>query len=313
MNHPLDPPSAQPLPLKSLQVFGAALRHKSFSLAAQELHVTPGAVSQQIQKLEDWLGQSLFVRGVRQIEPTPQAQAYWASIAPALASIQQASDQLRLAQAQEVWLSMPPTLAARWFAPRMAGFLQQWPGVSLHLSATTALADFERERVDLAIRNFDGQSKDLQADLLRADEARLYCAPDYARRMALQSPADVQRCTLLHTTQHPYWADWLARFAGLKGAQAAQIQGMHFDQSMLAVETARHAQGLLLCSVILVEAELESGALQELWPQCRLPLNKGYYLVHPRQTVLRPAAAALKQWLLETAQQQRAAGLANHG
>lgn len=301
----MNPAVSQSPPLKSLLVFGAALRHKSFSLAAQELHVTPGAVSQQIQKLEDWLGQPLFVRGVRQIEPTPQAQAYWAAVAPALASIQQASDQLRLAQAQEVWLSMPPTLAARWFAPRMASFLQQWPGVSLHLSATTVLADFERERVDLAIRNFDGHSKDLQADLLYADEARLYCAPDYAHRMALQSPADVQRCSLLHTTQHPYWSDWLARFAGLTSQQAAQTQGLHFDQSMLAIETARHAQGLLLCSAILVEAELQSGTLLEPWPQYRLPVNKGYYVVHPRQAQLRPAAAALKQWLLDVARRDK--------
>ena len=78
-----------PLPLKSLVVFDAAMRHKSFTQAAQELNVTPGAVGQQIQKLEEWLGAPLFVRSIRQVAPTADAQAYWATIQPALSRIQQ--------------------------------------------------------------------------------------------------------------------------------------------------------------------------------------------------------------------------------
>ncbi len=69
-----------PLPLKSLSVFDAVMRHKSFTLAAKELHVTPGAVGQQIQKLEEWLGAPLFTRSIRQIVPTADAQTYWAAI-----------------------------------------------------------------------------------------------------------------------------------------------------------------------------------------------------------------------------------------
>lgn len=110
--------------------FDAVMKHHSFTQAAQDLHVTQGAVGQQIRKLEDWLGVLLFVRGVRQLHPTAEASAYWAGIKPALARIQQASDQLRLSHANEVWLSMPPTLAAKWFAPRMEGFLAKCPGIS---------------------------------------------------------------------------------------------------------------------------------------------------------------------------------------
>jgi len=291
---------SHPFPIKSLLVFDTVMQHGSFVRAAQALHVTPGAVGQQIQKLEDWLHTPLFTRGVRQIRPTADALGYWATVQPALARIQQTSDQLRLGQAQEVWLSMPPTLAAKWFAPRMAGFLTRQPGVSLHLSATTALLDFERERVDLAIRYFDGQDPALQADLLYADEARLYGAPDYIARLGLAAPADLARATLLHTTLLPYWAAWLKAFSPLMTQEISSIPGVHFDQSMLAIETARHGQGVVLSSPILVETELREGTLCEPWP-LRLPVQKGYYVVHPVQATLRPAVLALKGWLLEVA------------
>ena len=294
------------LPLKSLAVFDAVMKHHSFTMAAAELHVTPGAVGQQIQKLEEWLGQPLFVRSIRQIQPTPEAQTYWAAVQPALARIQQASDQLRQLDAHQVWLSMPPTLAAKWFAPRMAAFLQRRPDISLHLSATTDMVDFERDRVDLAVRHFGGQAPGLQAELLYADSAHLYCAPGYAQRLGLHQPDDLARATLLHTTLLPYWRDWLRRFSSLGDAQITQLPSLHFDQSMLAIEAARHHQGVVLSSPLLVQQELRDGVLCEPLG-LRMAVDKGYYLVSPRHTPLRPAAAALRDWLLETAAQEREA------
>lgn len=285
-------------PIKSLLVFDAVMKHNSFTLAAQELHVTPGAVGQQVHKLEEWLGVPLFTRLVRQIQPTAEALQYRAAVQPALARIQQASDELRLRQAHEVWLSMPPTLAAKWFAPRMAGFLALRPDISLHLSATTVVSDFERERVDLAIRYFDGNDASLQSALLVPDEARLFCAPGYTAQHGLRTPDDLARATLLHTTLQPHWRAWLQRFSGLSGAQIDAIAGQHFDQSLLAIEAARYGQGAVLSSAILVEAELREGTLCEPFPG-RLPLAKGYYVVHRSGAVLRPAAQALKDWLLQ--------------
>jgi LysR family glycine cleavage system transcriptional activator len=296
-----------PVPIKALVAFHAAMKHSSFSLAAQELNVTPGAVGQQIRNLEGWLGTPLFVRSVRQVQPTAQALHYWGAVSPALQRIQQASDELRLQQqTNEVWLSMPPTLAAKWFAPRMAAFLQHRPDVSLHLGATTVLSDFEQDRVDLAIRYFDGKDRTLHCTLLYPDEARLYCAPAYARRLRLRTPDDLSRATLLHTTLMPYWKPWLQRFSGLAEDRMDAIAGQHFDQSMLALETARHGQGAVLSSAILAEVELREGWLVEPFPMLRLPVAKGYYLVHRRNVALRPAAWALKEWLVRTAKNERA-------
>lgn len=288
------------LPIKALLVFDAAMRHNSFTMAAEELHVTPGAVGQQIQKLEAWLGVPLFTRMVRQIYPTTEALHYWSSVQPALARLQHASEQLRLHQVNEVWLSMPPTLAAKWFAPRMAGFLAQWPDISLHLGASTAISDFERDRVDLAIRYFDGEDASLEADLLYHDEARLYCTPDYVKEHRLQTPSDLVRATLLHTTLQPHWRSWLKQFSPLSDAQIDGIPRLHFDQSLLAIETARYGQGAVLSSAILTEAEIRDGTLCEPF-DCRLPVSKGYYVVHHKGTPLRPAALALKTWLLHVA------------
>lgn len=244
---------------------------------------------------------ALFTRMVRQIQPTAQAVSYWAAIQPALARIQHASEQLRLSQAKEVWLSMPPTLAAKWFAPRMVAFLAQRPDISLHLGATTTVADFERDRVDLAIRYFDGQDEALVSTLLCRDEARLYCSPAYANAHKLTRPDDLVRATLLHTTLQPHWQAWLRQFSCLTDAQIAAIPSQHFDQTLLALETARYGRGAVLSSAILTKAELRDGSLCEPFA-CRLPLTKAYYVVHPKGTTLRPAAQDLKAWLLEGAE-----------
>lgn len=287
-------------PLKALVYFDAAMRLSSFSLAAAELHVTPGAIGQQVRNLEQWLGVALFTRQIRQIQPTPDAQAYWMQIRPALAGIIDASHALRDRHNSHVWLNMPPSLAAKWFARRMAGFLERHPDVALHLSSSTALTDFSSERVDLAIRHFDGRAPELDVELLHQDDARVYCSPAYARQIGLHVPADLRRATLLHNTLHPHWPDWLRRFAGIELAQAGMIAGIHFDQSLMAIEAARRDQGVVITSQWLTQEEVASAALIEPFAQ-RLPLSKGYYLVQPKYSILRPTVQALKQWLIEQA------------
>lgn len=135
----------------------------------------PGAVGQQIRKLEDWLGVALFVREVRQVLPTEAARAYWQRIQPALAEIADASRKVRDSGSMAVWLSMPPGFAAKWFTSRMAGLLTRYPGLELHLNASAQLVDFERDAIDLAIRYFDGRAPQLDVTLLCTDEARVYC------------------------------------------------------------------------------------------------------------------------------------------
>ncbi|WP_414440432.1 LysR substrate-binding domain-containing protein [Burkholderia sp. 22PA0106] len=284
-------------PMKALVAMEAAMRLGSFTLAAQELSVTPGAVGQQIQKLEDWLGIALFVRQIRQVTPTAEGRAYFARIQPALAEIVQASRRVRERRNHSLRISMPPSFAAKWFAPRMADLLQAHPGIALSLSTSVAIVDFELDGVDLAVRHFDGIDANLAVERLCADAAHAYCSPAYAKRLKLKRPGDLVAATLLHNTLHPHWHAWLARFGPLDDAGIDAIAGIQFDQSLMAIEAAVRAQGVVLTSPVLVEAELAAGTLVEPF-DAALPLPNGYYLVHPRTEALPPSAAALKAWMI---------------
>src|SRR5574343_2032848 len=283
-------------PLNALVVFDVAMRTGSFSRAASELHVTPGAVGQQIQKLESLLGVSLFVRRTRQIEPTPDAIRYWQRIQPALAQVSAASESLTRSRGNGVWLSMPPTFAAKWFTRHMADFLTRHPEIALHLDSSATMVDFASEQVDLAIRYFSGDDPELDATLLCADDARVSAGPEYARRQLIEKPADIARCTLLCTAYHPYWGEWLLHYGGVPLEQQKGIPAVHFDQALLAIEAARQGQGVVMTSPLGTEEEIALGTLVELFPY-RLPLATGYYVVHPKRTPLRPPAEACKTWL----------------
>lgn len=285
-------------PLKALVAFDAAMRTNSFSIAANELHVTPGAVGQQIQKLEEWLGVLLFSRQIRQVKPTTDGLAYWQQIQPALAQIHNASRLLKSSRSQGVWISMPPSFAAKWFTRRMADFLTRHPAVELHFNSSTATIDFEREPLDLAIRHFDGNDPRLESTLLYQSEARVYCSPAYAARLSLKNPDDLLRATLLHTTLQPHWQEWLQHFSGIDSARAMKLPGIHFDQGLMAIEAAKQGQGIVMTSPLLVEEEMASGTLIEPFG-LGLMLATGYYIVHPRKTPLRPPAEACKRWLVE--------------
>jgi LysR family transcriptional regulator, glycine cleavage system transcriptional activator len=285
-------------PLKAIVAFDAAMRAGSFLHAAELLAVTPGAISQQVRKLEEWLGVALFVRSIREIHPTAEALAYWKEIQPALAQIAGASQRLKDSRSQVVALSMPPSFAAKWFPQRMARLLTRHPKLELRLNASSALVDFEREPIDLAIRYFGGDDPALEASLLFADEARVYCNPGYAARHRLRRPDDLVRVTLLDTTMHPHWPAWFRTRSRISDAQAAALPRMQFDQGLIAIETAKRGQGVVLTSPRLIEDDLASGALVEPFPS-NLPLSSGYYVVHPRRWPLRPAAVAVRDWLIE--------------
>jgi LysR family glycine cleavage system transcriptional activator len=137
----------------------------------------------------------------------------------------------------------------------------------------------------------------LASQILYQDEARLYCAPSYVKRLKLKATDDIARGTLIHTTLHPHWRSWLNLFSNLNDNQIENIPSLHFDQSIMAIEAARQDQGLVLSSALLTEKEVNEGTLVEPFKQ-RLALNKSYFVTHDKGTLLRPAVAALKDWLL---------------
>ena len=285
-------------PLRALVVFEATVRHSSFKLAAGELHLTPGAVGQQVRKLEQWLGQSLFYRMPRQVKVTDAGMDYYRQIVPALEQISSASRSARKRRHKGVSVTMVPSMAAKWLAPRLNDFVSQHPNIDVHISATHVSVNFAQEGIDLGIRHCDGKDPAFESVLLLADEVRVLCSPQYAAEQQLQCADDLCRTTLLHTSIHQAWGEWFERFSTLPSSVYEQIHSIWFDQGVLAIDAARRNQGVVLTNELLARDELESGELIEPF-QARMPLQRGYYLIYPKRKPLSPAAEAFRDWLLE--------------
>jgi LysR family glycine cleavage system transcriptional activator len=285
-------------PLRAIACFDAVMRTGSVSLAASQLFVTPGAVGQQIRKLEDWLGTPLFVRSVRRLQPTAQALSYWEQVKPALRQLETANLAVRGLRDRQVRLSLPPAFASSWFAKRMPLFTERHPEVQLHLSASTDTVDFNDATCDLAVRHFDGYGSDVDAELLLPDEVRVYSSPAYRERLQLHSLDCLPGATLLYTTSHAHWSQWLSSVGISPDSFSSSLK---FDQSELAIDAARRNQGLVLTSPWLVEEDVQRGLLVPVFDAV-LKTGKGYYLVQAKDVVLGEAAQLLRRWLCDVAQ-----------
>lgn len=285
-------------PLKAIACFDAVMRTGSVSLAADQLFVTPGAVGQQIRKLEVWLGTPLFVRSVRKLQPTADALSYWEQVKPALRQLETANLAVRGLRDRQVRLSLPPAFANSWFAKRMPLFTEHYPQVQLHLSASTDTVDFNDASCDLAVRHFDGHSSNVNAELLLPDQVRVYCSPAYRERLQLHGLESLPGATLLYTTSHAHWSQWLALVGVTTDSFSSSLK---FDQSELAIDAARRDQGLVLTSPWLVEEDVQRGSLIPVFDPI-LETGKGYYLVQAKDVVLGEAARLLRLWLRDLAQ-----------
>lgn len=285
-------------PLRSLVAFEAAAKHLSFAKAADELCVTPGAVGQLIHKLEESLGVKLFHREVRKVRLTEAGAAYFGRIGPALHQIADASAGLKRQHQKEIRISMPPSFARKWFVPRMARFMDLYPAISLHMDASAELVEFDRDAVDAAIRHCKAQANGkLDAELLFPDELRVYCSPNYRKKLKLKTPKDIARATLLATRIHPYLGQWLQQFSTLTEAAVDAIPTIRFDASHLAIDTAKSGQGVVLTSTSLVAHELANGELIEPF-DAPLAVDEGYYLIAPKGAFSQGGAIeALRLWL----------------
>ncbi|MEQ9345680.1 MAG: LysR substrate-binding domain-containing protein [Thalassospira sp.] len=288
-------------PLKSLPAFEAALRLNSFTLAAEELNVTPGAVGQQIRKLEEWLGVDLFTRATRQVYPTADGLAYAARIGPALQQIADASGYLRRRNDTSVHFAMPPSFAAKWFSPRMAKFLIMHPTTALHVGSTEEKPNFEHDGLDIAVRYFNGNDDGLEAVLLYRGQAAVFCAPSYRDQLGLKTPPDLVRATLINDTKHHWWADWLATYAGVTREETQTLKHIDIDQTAMVIEAAIHNQGVVIANPLLAEEDVNEGKLVHLFPEHVLTVPLGYYLVHPKNRELRSQVRLFRDWLLDEA------------
>lgn len=283
-------------PLPALRAFEAAARHQSFKRAAGELGVTPTAISHQVRLLEATLGRRLFLRRTRQVVLTGEGERLYDATREGLDVIAQAVAHLASRPARRiVTVSATPAFLGRRLLPRVKAFAAANPGLDLRLHASDDPVDLRAEGIDAAVRYGVGPYPGLVAHPLTADRYAPVCSP----ALALDGPAALAGATLVHfewrnpRPDSPTWQRWFAA-AGQDGRGHAG--GITFTDEAHAIQAALAGQGVALLSLLLVEAELASGALvQPFGPS--LP-GHIYHLVHPREGADREALAALRAWIV---------------
>lgn len=290
-------------PLNSLRSFEAAARHLSFSRAAQELSVTPAAVSQQIRALEAHYGLSLFRRTTRTLVLTEEGQAALIPVQDGFDRLMEADRRLR-AQAERgiLTVSVYPSFAEKWLLPRLERFRARHPGYDLRIHASDDFADFQRDAVDIAIRYGNGRYQGVAVLPLLEETVFPVCAPGLlAGAHPLREPADLAHHTLLH-------AEWrMQRVSGanwriwLKAAHLPEIdpeRGLRFNLDAMTVQAAIDGLGVALAPSTLVEEDLKTGRLVMPFADgVRVAADFRHFLVYPDPPS--PKAVAFRDWALE--------------
>src|SRR5690349_11852350 len=287
-------------PLNALRAFEAAARHLNFSRAADELSVTPGAVSQQIQNLEDYVGAALFKRTPKGLLLTDAAQTALPALREAFDRLAEAASLLTAAvDGRRLTLTAAPSFAAKWLVPRLGKFEQAFPQVDVWLSAGLELVDLTAGEVDVAIRYGAGRYPGLEVRRLMSETVIPVISPDLLKEQPLDTPEDLKNHVLLHDGSPdlddscPDWSMWLAA-RGLRGVDG--MRGPRFNQSSLVIEAAANGRGVALAKRTLAQADLEAGRLVAPL-QIATAVDFAYYLVLPKAKGRLPQVKAFTSWI----------------
>jgi LysR family glycine cleavage system transcriptional activator len=285
-------------PLNALRGFEAAARHRSFVRAADELHVTPAAISQQIKLLEEYLGVALFKRG-RSLTLSESAGAVLPLVSAAFDQLERAMIQVRVDRtAGPLVVSAPPAFATRWLVPRLEDFHARRPDVELHMLATRRLVDFSMEDVDVAIRFGSGDYPGLRSERLMPETIVIVAAPGVAESVA--TAADLTRSVLIEDDWHTHsgaFPDWETLLATL-GVVDTPPRVRRYSDAGLAIEAAVAGLGVALAWNSLVVDDLQAGRLARVLDRA-LPTTLGYHLVMPENRAALGKVVAFRDWLLD--------------
>ncbi|HJS05771.1 MAG TPA: transcriptional regulator GcvA [Variovorax sp.] len=287
-------------PLNAIRAFEAAARHMSITLAADELSVTPGAVSRQIKSLEETLGLQLLKRGHRQIALTRQGADYYRAVARAIESLRDATRRLkRRSQRKQLKIRAYTTFAMRWLIPRLSGFHAAHPDVEVLLKASLEPVDFRKEDIDGAIRLGDGNWPGTHSYRLLDNVLAPVASPELLKKgPKLKRPADLAHYTLLHTIARPDdWAFWLEAAGG--AGRLDPRAGMTYESSAMSYAAAIEGQGVAMAQLFLVEKDLEEGRLVMPFGKTLDMGDFTYYLLTPGHRDEPAHMTTFRLWMME--------------
>ncbi|MCF1465297.1 LysR family transcriptional regulator [Agrobacterium vitis] len=280
----------------ALVTMDSVARLGSFSAAASELSLTQGAISRQIQTLEEQLGTQLFLRNGRGVIPTPRGENFHRAIQAALSLIQDASlEAMTGSQGNALNIAILPTFGTRWLLPRISSFVAAHPHINLNFATRIGVFDFDTEQLDAAIHIGKPNWPRATCTFLMDETVAPVCSPAFLTSHPIKSDSDLADLPLIQMKSRPLaWDHW---FDSL-GITATPRAAMSFEQFMNVAQACIAGLGVALMPLFLIGPELESGQLV-LASQHRVNSQSNYYLVSPDNRSASKPLAAFSQWLLQ--------------
>lgn len=289
-------------PLKSLQAFEAAGRHLSFTEAARELNVTPGAISQQMRMLEEFLEVRLFKRMNRAIVLTDAGQLFLPLISKGFEHFGEAIALLRDKRSDgPLTITAAASFISHWLIPRLGSFKARYPEIDVRIDTSNRLVDFMHEDIDLGIRFGDGEYPQLDTVFLFSYELVPVCAPELMQRgNGLREISDLNEHTLLHSdygTLDAAFPDWEMWLKVVDEVDVDSSHGIYFNQADQLFQAAIDGQGVALLANVMVERAIDEGKLVQPF-STRLPVKMSYHLVTSPAKARIAKVRAFREWIL---------------
>ncbi|MFN0262984.1 transcriptional regulator GcvA [Tepidamorphus sp. 3E244] len=292
-------------PLAWLRAFEATGRHLSFTKAAEELNVTPSALSHQVRQLEDMLGQKLFVRLNRAIELTEAGQRCHPGLRSGFNLLADAMAQLRPAvPPNRLVVGTGPAFAAKWLAPRLYRFVDAHPDLDLRIAASLAVTSLGEQGLDVAIRFGRGNYQDVTVEKLLDEAIAPMCSPAFLEQHPMESPADLEKVQLLHDDSMrpfpglPGWEDW-ARAAGVPNLNVDR--GLRFNHADHGLDAAMEGAGIVMGRRTLSVRDLNAGRLVMPFDISVPVRNAAFWLIYPtdEQGNMTAKVSSFRDWIHE--------------
>jgi len=294
-------------PLNALKAFEASARHLSHVKAAEELFVTPAAISHQVKRLEAYLGVNLFRRLPNGLLLTQPAQRLMSDLGDVFAQLDAAVARARAEEARgALTLSVAPMFTVKWLLPRLGSFETRHPEIDVRISSSLEIVDLQRDGFDGAIRLGKGTYSGLRSVKLFDETLTPMCSPALARR--LKRPADLAKLVLLHDDsmsfdrRSPTWHSWL-RAVGEPSIDTNR--GPRFSQPDHGLQAAIDGAGVVLGWRYLAQRDLDAGRLKQPFAQ-QLPLGSAFHFVYPDADVVPGRISAFLTWLANEIEADRA-------
>ena len=285
-------------PLTTLAAFEAAARHLSFKSAAQELNVTPGAVSHQVKALEGELGVALFLRRHRGVDLTSAGVALSQVLAQSFSQTAAGLERLRVEQgSQSVTIGASTAVTMLWLMPRIRMFWRDHPDILVNQRTSDLAGDLNRPSIDLRLQ-YDLEPDELEnRALLFRDRIMPVCAPGFLPSGVQPDLEELASLPLIHLDgvdiKWTSWRDWFDS----QNYNGPIRRAISVNNYTIALEVARDGKGIALGWERLVAPLLEAGQL-EICSKAQIPSPGGIYLAWNDEAALSPPARTLRDWLI---------------